>query len=377
MEDKKNNKQINSMNIETKKKKNIFTKKIYIDTPLRIFVYCGFIFIFAFLSIILLKNGLKIKNYQTIYFQEKGNLDYKVYLKPNTYYPDPFLPKGQQYVASLIDYVDVNFDYNFNASNAFDYDYNYNVVADLTIYEKGDKSKLIYKKSDNLVPKTEFSKTNSNSYTISQNVKINYDYYNNIVSSFKKDYSLSLDSELKINLYIFMNGKYEKIEQPISVPQSMSLTMPLTQQTINISMNYKEADNSKIIEEYSIVEPYNIIHFVLSGVSALIAAIIAVFFVRFINKVRVKGTEYDKKLSRILKDYESIIARIKRVPDLSDGTLFELESFDEILDISERLEKPILFIEIHKHQKSWFIIINGKEIYKFALKLIDVDKAKK
>ena len=65
----------------------------------------------------------------------------------------------------------------------------------------------------------------------------------------------------------------------------------------------------------------------------------------------------------------------KKVPDFSNNTLVELETFDEILDISEKLEKPILFIEMHKHQKSWFLVVNNNEIYKYVLKLVDVDKA--
>ena len=43
------------------KNKSKLNKKIYIDTPLRIFVLAGFVFIFAFLSLIFLKKGLETK----------------------------------------------------------------------------------------------------------------------------------------------------------------------------------------------------------------------------------------------------------------------------------------------------------------------------
>ena len=376
MKNDNNEKTIKNNNVKKEvKKNNIAKKKIYVDTPLRVFILVGTIVIFSMLSLIFLKNGLETKTYTNIYYSERSNLDYRVYLKENPYFTEPFLGKGRQYIANLIDYVDIDFNYNFNASDFIDYNYRYMIKADLTVHEKNDASKVLYKKSDILIPEKTMNYTNSNSFMIRENVKIDYGQYNNIVASFKKDYSLALESDLKITLYVFMNGTYEKIEQPLSSSQTMMLSMPLTEQTINIGMNYKEVNDNNIVEEVSIVETTNKIYFALFGISLIIALIITVKTVRFINKIRVKGTEYDRILSRILKDYEGVVARVKKVPDFSNNTLVELETFDEILDISERLDKPILFIEMHKRQKSWFLVVNDSEIYKYVLKLVDVDKA--
>lgn len=358
-----------------KSSKSVLKKSIYVDTPLRIFIIVGFIVIFGMLSIIFLKKGLETKTIYSVAFNERSDLGYRVYLKENPYFSDPYLEEGRQYIANLIDYVDADFSYTFNASNVMNYEYRYLVKADVAVYEKGDTSKVLYKKSDTLVPEKKLSKQNSQYHTINENLKIDYAYYNSIVSNFKKDYSLALESDLKITLYIFLNGSAENIEQPISSTQTMVLSMPLTEQTINIGMNYKEVNSADIVEEISIVETKNIVYFVIFGVSLLLALITTVILIRFINKIQVKGTEYDRILSRILKDYEGIVARVKKVPEFKGSTLIELESFDEILDISEKLDKPILFIEMHKHQKSWFLVVNHNEIYKYALKLVDVDKA--
>lgn len=370
---------INESKKEIKEKstnnKNKFNKKIYIDTPLRIFVLAGFVFVFAFLSLIFLKKGLETKTYSSIYYSERSNLDYKVYLKENPYFNEPFLTKGSQYIASLVNYIDADFSYDFNASNLLNSQFRYLIKADVTVYEKGDSSKILYKSSDTLLPEKTVQRNSTSNYSIRENIKIDYDKYNNIVSSFKKDYSLALESQLKVTLYVFMNGTYKEIKQPLSSSQNMSLTIPLTEQTINISMNYKEVNDANIVEEYSNVETINIVFFVLFGITLIISLVLTVKLVRFLNKIKTKGTEYDRILSTILKDYEGIVARVKKVPDFSGRTVIELESFDEILDISEKLDKPILFIEMHKHQKSWFIIVNHNEIYKYSLKLVDVDKA--
>lgn len=369
---------INDNKNELKKNTNSkskLNKKIYVDTPLRIFVLAGFVFIFAFLSLIFLKKGLETKTYTSIYYSEKSNLDYKVYLKENPYFNESFLTKGNQYIASLINYIDADFSYDFSASNLMDLQFRYLIKADVTVYEKGDSSKILYKSSDVLLPEKTVQYTGSSNYSVRETVKIDYDKYNNIVSSFKRDYSLALESQLKVTLYVFMNGTYKEIKQPLSSSQNMSLTIPLTEQTINIAMNYKEVNDANVVEEYSNVETINIVFFVLFGISLIISLVVTVKLVRFLNKIKTKGTEYDRILGTILKDYEGIVARVKKVPDFSGRTVIELESFDEILDISEKLDKPILFIEMHKHQKSWFIIVNHNEIYKYSLKLVDVDKA--
>lgn len=374
---KKESNQVHANTTTSTKSKSVLKKRVYIDTPLRIFIIVGFVIIFAMVSLISLKNGLQTKTYSSIAYNERSTLDYKVYLKENPYFTQPYLGKGQQYIASIIDYIDADFKYIFNASDLIDYEYKYLVRADVSVYEKGNTSKVLYTKSDVLVPETKVSRQDTASYVISENLKIDYNKYNNIVSSFKKDYSLALESELKVTLYIFFNGTSDRVEQPLASTQTMNISMPLTEQTIDVGLNYKEVNNADIVEEYSIVETKNIICFVVSGVSLLLALIFTVVLIRFINKIRVKGTEYDRILGRILKDYEGIVARVKKVPDFKDSTVVELESFDEILDISEKLDKPILFIEMHKHQKSWFMVVNNREIYKYALKLVDVDKASK
>lgn len=357
------------------KRKSKLKKRIYIDTPLRIFVFAGFIFIFAFLCLIFLKKGLETKTYTSIYYMEKSNLDYKVYLKENPYFDSPYLTKGNQYIASLIDYISADFNYDFSASDLMNSNFRYLVKADVTVYEKGDSSKVLYKSSDTLLPEKTVQNNGSSYYAIRENIKINYAKYNDMVSAFKKDYSLALESQLKVTLYVFMDGAYKEIEQPLSSSQNMSLTIPLTEQTINIGMSYKDVNDANVVEEYSNVEPINIVYFVLFGITLITSLVLTVKLVRFLNKIKTKGTEYDRILGTILKDYEGIVARVKKVPDFNGRTLIELETFDEILDISEKLDKPILFIEMHKHQKSWFIIVNHNEIYKYTLKLVDVDKA--
>ena len=87
------------------------------------------------IGIFLIKSSLNVKTIKEIpvlTYNEKSNLDYNVYLKPNNYFTEKYLEKGNQYIASIIDYIDVIFDYSFLSSKNIDATFNYKIIGTLT-----------------------------------------------------------------------------------------------------------------------------------------------------------------------------------------------------------------------------------------------------
>ena len=77
-------------------------------------VLLSLIFIIIIVSIITLSFFLMYFNKnkkQYINYNEKSNVDYNVFLKDNDFFEDKYLRKGNQYIASLIDYINVDFNY--------------------------------------------------------------------------------------------------------------------------------------------------------------------------------------------------------------------------------------------------------------------------
>ena len=93
----------------------------------------------------------------------------------------------------------------------------------------------------------------------------------------------------------------------------------------------------------------------------------------FLRKTSTKKTIYDITLSKILREYDRVIVN-SRKPIAITGEIIELSSFNELLDVRDNLEKPIIFKEIHKGQKSEFAVKNGDETYRYVLKLADLEK---
>ena len=74
-----------------------------------------------------------------------------------------------------------------------------------------------------------------------------------------------------------------------------------------------------------------------------------------------------------MKEYDRAIVKTRTMPDIDDLKVIEVESFEELIDARENLEKPILFIDINPGQKSCFLIINDRDAYKFILKEKDLE----
>ena len=122
-----------------------------------------------------------VVNYTT-----SSNVDYKVYLKPNKFYDSKYLEKGKKYISNIIDYIDLNLLYNFNATRQANTTYTYNVVAQISSeYElNGATAELWSKKYDVVTSKT-MSKPSSTGFSINEKLKIDYGKYNNLANNFK------------------------------------------------------------------------------------------------------------------------------------------------------------------------------------------------
>ncbi len=358
---------------EKLKKQSILSRNIYVDTPYRVILGLVAIIVITLINALSFRGSVKLETINSLFYSEKSNLDYKVYLEENDYFDEAYLGKDRQYIASLIDYISADFRYDLNASNTFNYNYKYWVTATLIAKEKGEDGKTVYEKEFTLVEPKSFDLTNSNNFSINENVEIDYAYFNNIMNSFKKDYALTLDSNLVVKMHVDLNGNAEHIKQDIVSNQVMEVSIPLSEQTINISMDYKDINNYEVVEEISNTEIINKVLFGIFVITTILDVVIVIEYVRFLEKIKKRNSLYNKKLNRILKEYDRAIVKTKKMPEISDLKMIEVESFEELLDARENLEKPILYIDVHPGQKACFIIINQKEVFKFVLKASDLD----
>lgn len=356
------------------KKKNL---KIHFSAGMRISLWIIAILVASLVVGVCAWVSLSNIKVNRFFYSETSNLDYKVCLKENQYF-NQCLDKNDEtssYVANLIDYIEAEFKYVLNTSDLFDYTYKYYISAQIIATEKGDNSKVIYNVEEILLPEKEVTMNNSNNLLITEVVNIGYERYNDIIKSLKQDYTLSLDSKLIITLHVSFTGKHSNFTDDISSNQNITMTIPLSEQTINIQLDYVDINDSKSIESSFRDNSENMILYIVGGIFLIIDFILIICLFRLLNKITVTKTLYEKTLSKIMREYNQIIIDTKKMPIINSSTLIEVKSFEELLDAREMIGKPILYIKIN-NQKSCFMISNGNEVYKYTLKAIDLENEK-
>ena len=324
------------------------------------------LFPFLFIiGIILIIQGFNDKKIINLDYKENNSIHYNVYLKKNQFFDTPFLPEGRTYIASLIDYIDINFHYDVEYSRKLTGTYTYKYVA-LVRANKKEGSGYYWEKEYNLSDDKKIEVNNNVNVSIDDNVKVKYSTYNEILNNFKKEYGISTDGELKVIMKIENNSKFEKIDEPILVNSEMNITVPLLEQALEVGINKDTSSDNNVltIKEKSDRPAYLI--FKITGIILTITSILGFIDVTKTNIVFKKKNLYELKLDNILTSYDSIIANIKTLPNMDGFKIIEVSSFEELLDVYNEVRMPINYYQ--GDTESIFVIINDSMVWKYILK---------
>lgn len=350
---------------------------IYLGFYSRYIIHFLFFIIALGLFVFFFINGIRFKVNYKLDYDIKSDVNYQVNLKENDYYKEKYLKEDMQYITDLIDNIDINLNYKMNTSEESNYNYNYNIKADIIITDRNDANKVLYKDTevlkDDVVVK-DFK--NKNAYVL-ENLKIDYSKYNKLVNSFKSKYTLSASSNLIITMHVDTIINNDNVDKDIIDSEDLTVTIPLSEQTINILKDYNKEGKSGEISKYSYVKIVNNFYAIISILALLLTVIALIILFNFIKKFYRSNSLYSKKLHKIMKEYDRIIVTLSKMPNLDEYKIIEVESFEELLDAKQNLDKPILHIEIHKNQKSCFLILSGNEAYRYILKEVDLHNEKK
>lgn len=321
--------------------------------------------------------SLTFQKEYVVHYKDKSNLDYNVYLKPNGFYQSSFLPKDKSYISTLIDYIDADFDYTFKSEDNIDLEYTYYVTADVLV--NNSKGKNIFKQEETIIDKKSFNDVSNNTFSIDENIKIDYAKYNRLASNFISSYDLEANSKVVISLYVNVLGKHAEFDKELKDKAVISLEIPLTNKTIDIAMDYELSNNVDEVFQYKSTMISNPVLFTISIILAIldIAGIIAI--ITYVISHRDCKTIYAHKLKRILRDYDSYISETSyfKRNDLGDNLRTEyVKSFDAIINIRDSIEKPILYHEEKVGERAIFYIIDENVVYMYVMRAVELKKQK-
>lgn len=315
------------------------------------------------------------KNYY-INYTEEGNVDYKVHLKENEFYEDAVLGSGQMYVASLIDKVVAEFEYELNMEEAVNYSYSYKVNARLEVYDRST-GKVIYHPTYEIVPEKIVNIAGAQqSLKIKESAEIDYDTYNQMAQSFVGAYNLlNVDSKVVLEMEIEVLSNCESFEaENTRNSYVVSLNVPLNTAKVNVNMTSTvPAAETKILA--CTQNASKTLFLVLTIIAFVIDALLIAFLVAFIFLTRNTDINYSIKVGRIVSNYKSYIQQIVNPFNDEGYQILMVNEFVEMLEIRDTLQSPILMNENEDKTCTRFIIpTNTKVLYVYEVKVDDYDE---
>ena len=90
-------------------------RHFYYGYSLRMLTFIVIFVICILLSLFFINKSIFIQDEKNIFYEEHGTPNYKVFLKNNDYYEKKYLDEGMSYIASIIDYISIDYNYNFKS----------------------------------------------------------------------------------------------------------------------------------------------------------------------------------------------------------------------------------------------------------------------
>lgn len=356
--------------------------KIIIKQWIRVFLLIAVIATIVVSIISIVKSlGSEETTKEKLYtYNYTSNLNYRVYLKDNSFFTTPYLGMNKQYITSLIDHIEVDTRYNFQSDEDLDYTYSYSIVATAKgLYQNTDGKDVEVWSKEYPIASQNAQSGSGKTINIAKTVNVDYNQYNVVMTNFRNQFGLSVDARVDLTMKITISaGLRGESVKGVDTTDTLALEIPLLEQTIKITPNYvnsggntvyKEADASA---ETEINVPLLVFGLILLGVSITI-------FVKLVKSLLVvtRKSEYVLALNKILKDYADVIAETHNMPDLEQYDVINIKNFNDLVDVEEELHSPILCFEVKENVETVFVIVNNQTVYKFTLRESDFDHFKK
>lgn len=312
---------------------------------------------------------------QYVSFEEDSNIDYQVYYKENAFFEDNYLNEDKQYISSLIDNINTQFNYKISLDEKdVEYKYTYRIDANVIVRDKDNKNPF-YDKTETLLEEKE--KVSSVSVVeINEDIKIDYNEYNNLIKKFVSVYGLeNAEAYLNINMYVNVVGSCEEFLENDEKERVITLSIPLSKKTIAIETVDNIVSDSSNVLQCNTVPENNILLLIIAISFSMTGVCLIIITIRYEVKTRTAETIYEKEMKKILNNYGSNIQMIGNEFDFSNYQLLKIEEFNDILEISDKLRQPILMKENYEKNGAYFLIpSNTNLLYVYRLKVSDIEK---
>lgn len=351
--------------------KDVKIKKILISILLVIALVIQFAFLSYLFKAVVPKDKNEDENVVMSY-TSSGNLDYRVFLKPNEFINKEYLGSGEAYILNLIDYIELSPVYNFKSTAKTSVTGTNKLVARLKVYYKessgGNNPEVLQRE---VVLDERLMSFEESQYSLGNSYKLNLDYYKGVLEDFQKEVKISMDGYVEVAYETEFSGKIGGASYKDSFASEIKI--PLNKSVIEIDKISKQDKTAKVYEGDLVKTNKTVMGYIVA-VNVFVFLIICLLLRKlfaFTNR-----NEYQRTISKLLKDYDDIIVNTNTIIDTKKYSVIEITEFKEILNLSRELLLPIMNYEVNKGSVTWFYVIKDNMLYRYIVSKNKLEKEK-
>ena len=318
---------------------------------------------FGVLGYVFLNSGFNTKTRVKVDYEDSSDVYYKVNYNDDEYTNGL---NNDKYIASMVDSIDINYNYNNLLSEYVSGYYRYNVDGYLIAYEADITNSLWERKYELVSEKTVLlDKNNINSIKIDDGFKLDFKKYRDEINNFIDDYDIDISGYLHIRINILEFLNFHSLNNEYADSKVITVNIPLTDDIFKISLN--NVDDRDSYYEFSNRVSMNIVFIIIGMFCLSLSLALLVMVIRQFKIIYNRQSEYRRELKKILSKYDDIIVKVKRFYVNKKYNMIYVDSFDELMDVSEKKNKMISFNEIKRDSKSIFVIIDEEDAWIYRL----------
>lgn len=288
---------------------------------------------------------------------------YKVYLKDNDFIDKEYLEMNQNYIRTYIDYINVNFDYDYSSDRPADVTFNYKIVAEINVFYNKSSTATNNPEiwQDEIVLLTGKEKTNSQTVRFSKNVNLDLTKYEQLVDDFAN--SIKLPVTAKINVMMIVDADGIVNDDKFTSSFKNGIEIPLKQSVFDIAEQNKEETENVIYKDVEITTNKTklIINILVFFISLIFIIISARKYISITSK-----SDFELEVNKYLNAYDDKIVTITSDVDRKKYSIINVLNFSELLTLSIETNAPIMYYGEEGIANFW--VIKDNNLYSFVIK---------
>ena len=342
-------------------------RKISKNTKFLFLIVFGAIFIVAAYLLIkeIGRDRTKDEIMEKFKYSLKKNITYQVYLKENHIYDEKFLDEDLYYPRKLIDYIKLDLELDYMASEEAPIQLEYEILAIISGFNISQGNKAVYLTKRFPITEKQIINITDRQYNVKEELDIYTDSYIDYINKAGEELGFILDYEILLGIegHIMMNTPYGMVNIPLD---------GYIQSYFNNILKFEKSGmsdiNDSIKETISIKEPIKLTNIILYSILLLCSFLALIYILLFTRDYELMD-QVIFLVKKIQRDYGSRMVAIHNDSIKQCQYIYNVKSIKDLLKVSDEIQKPIFYeVDDDEMVKDFkFYVHNGDELYEYCV----------